>query len=47
MILVLGVWAFLRTLLGRSTAVTFENIACGRCQVEVRQSALEICDSAS
>ena len=27
MILVLGVWAFLRTLLGRSTAVTFENIA--------------------
>jgi hypothetical protein len=27
MILVLGVWAFLRALLGRSTAVTLENIA--------------------
>ena len=27
MILVLGVWTFLRALLGRSTAVTLENIA--------------------
>jgi hypothetical protein len=27
MILVLGVWTFLRALLGRSTAVTMENIA--------------------
>jgi hypothetical protein len=27
MILVLGVWTFLRALLGRSTAVTLENVA--------------------
>jgi hypothetical protein len=27
MILVLGIWTFLRALLGRSTAVTLENIA--------------------
>jgi len=27
MILVLGVWTFFRALLGRSTAVTLENIA--------------------
>jgi hypothetical protein len=28
MILVLGAWTFLRALLGRSTAVTLENVLC-------------------
>ena len=36
MILVLGVWTFLRALLGRSTAVTLENVAL-RQQLDVLQ----------
>jgi hypothetical protein len=36
MILVLGVWTFLRALLGRSTAVTLENVAL-RHQLDVLQ----------
>jgi len=39
MILVLGVWTFLRALLGRSTAVTLENIAL-RHQLMVLQRSL-------
>ena len=39
MILVLGVWAFLRALLGRSTAVTLENIAL-RHQLMVLQQSI-------
>ena len=38
MILVLGVWTFLRALLGRSTAVTLENVAL-RHQLEVLRRA--------
>ena len=39
MILVLGIWAFLRVLLGRSTAVTLENVAL-RHQLMVLQRSL-------
>ena len=38
MILVLGVWTFLRALLGRSTAVTLENVAL-RHQLDVLRRA--------
>ena len=39
MILVLGVWTYLRALLGRSTAVTLENVALGH-QLAVLQRSV-------
>jgi hypothetical protein len=39
MILVLGVWAFLRALLGRSTAFTLENIALRHQLMVLQQSS--------
>jgi hypothetical protein len=46
MILVLGVWAFLRALLGRSTAVTLENLAL-RHQLMVLQRSIRALGSAA